>query len=258
MGPKRHGQPWTRAETLAVFNHYWHIPYGRLDHRNQKIIDLAALMGRTPDSVSMKMCNLASQDPAVPKDGLTNVSRLDKQVWKEYLAAPEDMTFESEQAAAALEGRTVEERAEVEAEIVNLPEGEERERLVKVRTNSAFFRRTVFSAYRHRCCVTGLKVRGLLNACHIIPWSANVRGGLNPRNGLCMNVLHHKAFDMGLMTVTPAGAIKISPRLIESARSSERTAFVAECAGRKIEMPERFKPERKFLEYHNRKIFERI
>lgn len=258
MKPERHGKPWTRAETLAAFNHYWHIPYGRLDHRNPQIIALAALLKRTPDSVSMKMCNLASQNPAVreaDKVGLSNLSEMDKQVWREYRAAPERLIYESEQAAAAIEGRTAESRADLPADLADLPEGKERETVVKARVNDAFFRRAVLSAYHGRCCVTGLDIPGLLNASHIVPWSRNVRHRLNPHNGLCLNVLHHKAFDLGLMTVTPAGVVKVAPRLIESARFSERTAFVAECAGRKIEMPERFRPARAFLRYHNARVF---
>ena len=257
----RHGQNWTRAETLVAFNRYWHIPFGRLDHNNPEIIAFAAQLGRTPDSVSMKMCNLASQDPAIQqkdRKGLKNLSKLDVQVWEEYHATPDDLIFESESAAAALSKQTVEERAGIEADIINLPEGKERNRLVKIRTNGVFFRRAVLSAYRKQCCITGLATQGLLNACHIVPWSADVNEGLNPRNGLCMNVLHHKAFDLGLMTVTPGGMVKISPSWIESIGSSERAAFAVECAGRKIDMPERFQPAREFLEYHNKEIFERI
>ena len=254
----RHREPWTREETLVAFNRYWHIPFGRLDRNNPEIIALADQMGRTPSSVSKKMCNLANQDPATPQKGFSHVSKLDLRVWKEYHAAPDDLIFESEVAIAALNKQKVEERAEIEADIVNLPEGKERKRLVKVRTNDAFFRRAVFSAYRKQCCITGLTTQGLLNACHIVPWSVDVREGLNPRNGLCINVLHHKAFDLGLMTVTPDGMIKISPRWIESVGSSERAAFAVKCAGRKIDMPMRFQPAQKFLEYHNREIFERI
>ena len=257
----RHGQKWTRAETLVAFNRYWHIPFGRLDHNNPEIIALAAQLRRTPSSVSMKMCNLANQDPVIRqkgRKGMENLSKLDMQVWEEYHAAPDNLIFESEIAVAALNKQKVEERAEIEADIVNLPEGKERKRLVKVRTNDAFFRRAVLSAYRKQCCITGLGTQGLLNACHIIPWSANAREGLNPRNGLCMNVLHHKAFDLGLMTVTPDGMVKISPRWIESVSSSEHAAFVVECEGRKIDMPKRFQPGREFLEYHNKEIFESI
>lgn len=256
MKPERDGQGWTREETLAAFNRYWHIPYGRLDRKNPEIIALASLLRRTPSSVSRRMCNFAYLDPAVSQTGLTHASKLDEQIWEEYHAAPADLIFESEKAAAAFNEQTVEERADVEADIVNIPEGKDRERLVKARVNDGFFRRAVFSSYRNQCCITGLATRTLLNACHIVPWSANIREGLNPRNGLCMNVLHHKAFDLGLLTVTPAGVVKVSPRLIESALS-ERAAFVVECNGDKIEMPERFRPERKFLEYHNREVFQR-
>lgn len=248
---------WTREETLIVFNHYWHIPFGSLDKNNPDIIELAIRMQRTPSSVSMKMCNLANQDPAVHQKGLAHVTKLDKQIWEEYLISPEDIIFESEVAVSSLGGHTVEERASIEQDLTDFPEGEERDRKIKTRTNSDFFRRMVFSAYRNRCCVTGLEMRSLLNACHIIPWSENIQGRLDPRNGLCMNVLHHKAFDLGLMTVLPTGIVKVSRRLIEVAHSSERAAFVVECDGQEIDTPERFYPGQEFLEYHNDEIFER-
>lgn len=255
---KKDGQRWTRAETLVVFNHYWNIPSAHQDKRNPDIIKLADLIGRSAGSVAMKMRNLTSQDPDAPQKGLSSVSKLDRQVWEEYFADPEELIFESETAVASFDGQTIEKRAGIERDLVDFPEGKERERKVKARTNSEFFRRTVFFAYRSRCCVTGLEMRSLLNACHIIPWSENAQRRLDPRNGLCMNVLLHRAFDLGLMTVMPNGEAKISSRLIESARSSEWAAFVVECDGRKIEMPERFYPGREFLEYHNREIFEKI
>lgn len=114
----------------------------------------------------------------------------------------------------------------------------------------------MLSEYHYRCCVTGLDVPGLLNASRIAPWSKDEHNRLNPHNGLCLNVLHHRAFDLGLMTITPSGVIRISSDLRASARKSERAAFVAERDGAKIKAPSKFDSSHKLLKYHNKIVFE--
>ena len=253
----RHGSPWTREEVLAAFNFYCREDFGRLHRRNPEIIRLSGRLGRTPDSVAMRLVNLASLDPAIRESGrgLGNASRLDRRVWEEFQSDRARLIFESEQAAARLEGRKAESRVDAEAGRVAPPEGLDREGVRRFRVNQSFFRRAVLSAYRGRCCVTGLGVPELLNASHIVPWRENERERLNPQNGLCLNALHDRAFDRGMITITPDGVIRISPRLLAAARKSDKSAFIAESDGREIEPPAKFPPERKFLEYHNRNVF---
>jgi len=38
-------------------------------------------------------------------------------------------------------------------------------------------------------------------ASHIVPWAEDERNRLNPRNGLCLNALHDRAFDRHLMWI---------------------------------------------------------
>ncbi len=64
-----------------------------------------------------------------------------------------------------------------------------------------------------RCCITGLAIPQLLNASHIVPWSFDVKNRTNPRNGLCLNAIHDRAFDCGLLTVTPDLTVRLSPSL---------------------------------------------
>src|ERR1700732_3202698 len=52
-----------------------------------------------------------------------------------------------------------------------------------------------------------------LAASHIVPWSIDVSNRTNPRNGLCLNSIHDRAFDCGLLTVTPEFKVKVSPRI---------------------------------------------
>src|SRR3546814_20257900 len=77
---------WTREQTLLAFQFYCETPFGQLHGRNKKVIELAGLIGRTPDAVAMKCVNIASLDPKVRargRSGLSNASALDRQIWNE-------------------------------------------------------------------------------------------------------------------------------------------------------------------------------
>ncbi len=54
--------------------------------------------------------------------------------------------------------------------------------------------RTLHSALLHG-------VAGGLTASHIIPWAEDAQNRLNPKNGLCLNALHDRAFDRHLMWI---------------------------------------------------------
>jgi putative restriction endonuclease len=40
---------WTREELIIAFNLYCKIPFGKIHNRNPEIIELAKILGRTPD-----------------------------------------------------------------------------------------------------------------------------------------------------------------------------------------------------------------
>ena len=73
----------------------------------------------------------------------------------------------------------------------------------------------VLNSYENKCCITGLAIPELLVASHIKPWKdADSRTErTNPMNGLTLNALHDKAFDRGLITVTPDYIIKVSSEI---------------------------------------------
>jgi hypothetical protein len=58
------GRTWSRDELVVAMNLYCKLPFGQLHQRNPVIIALAEKLGRTPGSVAMKLCNLASLDPS--------------------------------------------------------------------------------------------------------------------------------------------------------------------------------------------------
>ncbi len=140
------------------------------------------------------------------------------------------------------------------AEPIDFPEGKTREALVKTRVNQQFFRAAVLAAYENKCCITGLPLPELLVASHIVPWNIDVKNRTNPRNGLCLNALHDRAFDLGLLTVTPKMALVLSAELEKKSTSQGVREFFLKYKDAPLAAPSRFAPDPAFLEYHNEKI----
>ena len=243
---------WTRDELILAINLYCKLPFGQLHNRNPEIIKLAQLIGRTPSSVGLKLGNLASFDPSLQARGIkgaSNASKLDKEIWNEFYQNWDELPFESEKLRAQFEHTTVEKIYQIDES--TLPrEGKVREQMVKVRVNQSFFRSTVLAAYNNTCCITGLKNPALLIAGHILPWGLHEKERLNPRNGLAINALHDKAFENGLLTITPEYKIKISPILKKESNPAMQDYFL-KYDGKDMILPKRFLPDEEFLKDHN-------
>lgn len=250
---------WSREELILAFNLYCKTPFGRIHIHNPEIINLARILGRSPSAVSWKLANFARLDPALQNRNIAGAShggKLDIEVWEEFKGAWDKLSFESEKLLAQITGNSIETVANIET--TDLPEeGKERDAIVKVRVNQSFFRKSVFAAYDSRCCITGLAISDLLNASHIIPWSHDALNRVNPRNGLCLNVIHDRAFDRGLMTITTDYVVKVSPLLIVNKDDDAAREFLLRFDGIKIRLPSRFPPDIEFLKYHNKEIFKR-
>lgn len=137
------------------------------------------------------------------------------------------------------------------------PLGEEKTCMVKQRVNQNFFRKAILASYNETCCITGINTEKLLVASHIIPWSvSDSTNKTNPRNGLCLNALHDKAFDKGLLTVTDKYLIHVSSDIKDVYEGKTVKEFFGRYEGEKIILPEKFLPDKTFLQYHNDVIFE--
>lgn len=250
---ERDGRDWTREEHILAFQLYNRIPFGRIHMRNPEIIELAALLGRKVGSVSRKLANFSRLDPvhrARHVHGLEHGARGEEEVWKEFAEHPEALAFESARLLAERLGRRLEEVAEIEQADLP-PPGAEREAVVKLRVNQAFFRQRVLSAYEFRCCVTGLNVRPLLVASHIIPWAEDPANRLNPRNGLCLNALHDRAFERGLMWIEPNFVIRLSRAVREATTAPKQTLdWLLSFDGKRLLLPSNFQPDEKLLAKH--------
>src|SRR6266853_5394924 len=172
---ERDGENWSREEHIIAFNLYCQIPFGSIHMRNKKVIELAAVLGRKVGSVSYKLANFARLDPTLRARGIRGMTRGAKgeeAVWDEFANNSEQLVFESARLLAIHLGQTIEAVSEIDVDDLP-PPGIEREAIVRLRVNQSFFRRRVLSAYQFRCCVTGLSVRSLLVASHIVPWAVD-------------------------------------------------------------------------------------
>jgi putative restriction endonuclease len=248
---KMRRRDWTRNELIVAFNLYCKLPFGKIHTRNPQVIELAKALGRTPSAVSWKLANFARLDPSLRKRnvmGASHGAHAEIEIWDEFNGDWDSLAFESEHLLRKISARTI-------AAPVDFPEGATRDAIVRVRVNQGFFRAAVLAAYSVRCCITGLSISELLNASHIVPWSVDIKNRTNPRNGLCLNAIHDRAFDCGLVTITPALKVKVSPKLKSlSAEESIRDFFVR-WDGHTVSSPSHFVPAPEFLRYHNEHVF---
>lgn len=239
------GNPWTREELILAINLYCRTPFGRIHMRNPEIVLLAEKLGRTPGAVSLKLANFAGIDPSLDRKGASHASNLDRQVWEEFFRNWEGMALESEGKWKELQ--EPQDQPEEKEEFL-LKEGKTREATIQARIGQDFFRKTVLSSYENRCCITGIADPDLLVASHIVPWKDDVANCLNPMNGLCLNALHDRAFDKGLITLDEAYRVLVS--------KSARHELLTQYGFQPINLPRRFIPEQKFLEFHRRSVFQ--
>lgn len=204
----------------------------------------------------MKIGNFGSLDPELAKRGivgLSGASNLDREIWNEYSNDREKLAYESTVLIAKFSKKKIEDVVELPED--EIQEGKEKVRLLKTRVNQSFFRDSILGIYDSKCCITGLAIPKLLVASHIVPWADDAKNRLNPENGLCLNSIHDRAFDTGLMTVTTDYKIKLSKSILDFQKEETVKMFFKDFEGMKITMPERYFPNKKFLEYHNTEIF---
>lgn len=258
------GNRWTRDQLLIVLNLYHKLRFGQFDQRQPVIIGLAKRIGRTPSAVAMKLSNLASLDPALQLrgiQGLKGASNLDRSVWDEFHENPAELVPLSQERFDALFTESENESTEVipgtGIRRIPRPSGDtEVVRLTKQRRGQDYFRDIVLNNYDNRCAITGLPIRELLIASHILPWRDREAERLNVRNGIALNRLHDAAFDQGLIAfgedLRMILCAKIRSHLPNAAVQAQFEAF----EGRRISLPDDgLAPSYENLAWHRENVF---
>lgn len=137
-------------------------------------------------------------------------------------------------------------------------EGEDKVSLTKQRKGQEYFRRMILANYSFCCAITGIEIPQLLLASHIIPWAdkSHKKERLNPENGICLSALYDKAFDKGLITISPDDyTIQLSSALHEYETQDYYDKYFGCISGKKIILPKVHKPNCDYLSYHRDHVF---
>lgn len=252
---------------LVALNIYHKLTFGQFHGRHPVIIAVSEKLGRTADSVAMKLCNLASLDPALKLrgiKGLKGASKLDNAFWNEFHANLNEAVPASEEAFRTLFG--VDEQADLEVvpkigvrATKRAPVGPTEAAVsAKVRRGQEYFRDAVLNNFAGRCGISALSVRELLVASHILPWGKYEMERLNVRNGLCLSRLHDAAFDRGLISFDDNYRLLLSPILKSELTQRSVAENFGAYAGEVLQVPDdAAQPELSFLAKHRATIFKK-
>ena len=232
---------WTREQTIIALYAYCIIPFNKATNNNPTIIDLAHKIGRSITALKMKIGNFGSLDPKLAQKGivgLSNSSRLDKEVWQEFNNHGDKLFIEAQRILTTKDNVVP---------VLTCPKGLETLTQAKRRINQDFFRSMVLSSYENGCCVSGVKAVELLEAAHIIPWSEDEHLRTDPTNGLCLNSFFHQAYDSNLISISPDYEIFISERLITDTIGEDSKKYLMNLSGKRIFLPFKFYPNPEYL-----------
>lgn len=240
---------WTREELILVLNLYLKLPFGKMHSRNADVIQMASTIGRTPGAIAMRLGNYAYVDESLIQKGLENGYRQVYPIWQEFLHDRENLLFESERILAQWEQKPLETKYQADLFDTQDLVGETKERLVKTRVNQHVFRQMVLANYSNRCAISGINIPSLLVASHIIPWAENEQERLNPENGICLSPLYDRAFDTGLIGITPDLVVQVSEKLKTQHKEPFYQTYFAPVHGSKLREAEKYRPRKEFLEW---------
>lgn len=253
----KEGRPWKREEVILAMALYEDA--GRLLGRESGGVDeLARLLHRSIGSVATKLANLRAVERE-GRGGLSHSSAVDKDVWREFSGRTQELQTEAERIREARyrdSPRLNEDQ--IRADERRILEGNvgstERFSRTRRRQQSTAYRRIVLRNYGSMCSFCGIDVPELLEAAHIRPWSLDSAGRLDPTNAICMCVLHHKAFDQGLISLGNDLLIIVSRRLERSDSLAVMSALIG-LEGTSMRLPKHLGPNNSAVDYHREHVF---
>lgn len=256
---------WSREEFLLVLNLYTKIPYGQFHAKNQDVINLARILDRTPGAVAYKLVHFASLDPYHQKRGIKgpgNPGNNAIKIFDEFKNNLDELLYESEILLAKYQNRSIineylseEELKTVKTLDLSKKAGLDIKRMVKTRVNQELFRRVIIGNYYHSCAICGLNIPSLLIASHILKWSDKKEERLNPENGICLCNLHDRAFELGYLGIKSDYKIIISESVHVVADKNTLNALFTRHNNQQIILPDKFYPNKDFLDLHFNQSF---
>ena len=246
---------WTDDEMIIVLDLYFKLPFGRLNKNTPEVKALAKLIGRTDNSVALRLVNYAACDPYILSTGRHGMaSGRDRCMpyWDQYANDKERLFLKAEEIRTRLSKTPIERILDIKPEDFI---GKERDAVIKQRVNQSSFRTMILGNYENKCAISGIDIPELLVASHIVPWSMDAKNRLNPSNGICLSPLYDKMFDKGLIGIRDDYSIQLSYELKQNIGKDFYDKHIGFIADRKLRLPIEHFPDTSFLEYHYNNIF---
>lgn len=230
---------WSLPEATLALSLYAVTPSSKLKANNPQIIGLAKIIGRAPGAVKCRLHNFASLDERATGRGFNHISELDRRVWNKYsdgqdlqlltlmddasdiacnhfnkdldLANWLDISDNNQSSSATPSSPDNCNDLLVDSKH---PSKLEIEILCKRRRSQGYFRQAVLANFNDTCAISGCRIRGLVEAAHILPWADYPNVRLRQSNGLALNPFFHAAFDQNLLGISPDGKVSLSRRLL--------------------------------------------
>lgn len=293
VGGANGGANWSIAETLLAALLCVYADPSRLggtkrtksgeSRQHPGVVEMARLLGRTEDSVVLKVMNLRTQFSGGQR-GMAHGSKLDADVAQHFglhfddlLVAAELMVAEYPSARTVVDltcprtGPTAFEAERLPYDPRPSSNGNESTTVLReqaVRRGQHLFRGRVMANYDHTCAMCGLHSRlpeansFLLLASHIQPWArSNDHERLDHRNGLALCAIHDRAFDWGFVTIDESLRVVVSDHAREHYSPEDRIdGELLKWHGHDLLRPAspRFElPAERYLAFHREKVFER-
>lgn len=240
---------------IIVLDLYFKLPFGRLNKNTSEVKALAKLIGRSDNSVALRLVNYAACDPYILSTGRRGMASGRERCmpyWNKYANNKEELFLKADEIRAKLSRTSIEKILGINpVDFI----GKERDTVIKQRVNQSAFRTMILGNYENKCAITGIDIPELLIASHIVPWSIDKENRLNPSNGICLSPLYDKMFDKGLIGIREDYSIQLSFELKQNVGKDFYNNHIGFIADRKLRLPIEHLPNLKFLEYHYNNIF---
>lgn len=122
------------------------------------------------------------------------------------------------------------------------------ETVIKTRNFQQAFRNTVLDVYENRCAMCDIDDKAFLRGCHIVPVSKDIKIASDPKNGICLCVLHDVAFENGDISISNQNKVIVAESFKPT--SSVLAIAISNLSGKNIRMPIKYSPDKSYLKRH--------
>lgn len=215
---------WNERELTLALALYYRVPATKISGTNPMLKDASAYIGRSSSAIAFKLANFRAIDRNAgegPK-GFSHGSRIDTEVMQRFID-PDSGSVDLEKLSDAVQSifgsiySPLEETRALDAilgvEVLPNIKKTEAVSMVKRRVGQGYFRNAVLANCGNTCLISHCKIPELLEAAHIVSWSAGEADRLTIGNGIALNPFFHEAYDKNFMGISPDGKVEFAESL---------------------------------------------